>query len=112
MVFEPDFRHRSCRFNLALSGNTATMLCDFTQASDFLPEQEANCPSNMHPLNLMHSSLPGSGYDVKFVLLPVFHTRPGLSQPVGGGGGGMPVPVEPPVVEPPVVEPPVVLEPP
>src|SRR5579859_3819949 len=115
MVFEPDFRHRSCRFSLDLSGNTATMLCDMTQLSDLVPEQEANCPSNMHPLNLMHSSLPGSGYDVKFVLLPVFHTRPGLSHPVGGGGGGgggggLPVVVEPPVVEPPVVvEPPQVL---
>src|SRR5258708_26054221 len=42
----------------------------------------------MQPLNLMHSSLPGSGYEVKFVLFPVFQMRPGLSHPVGGGGGG------------------------
>src|SRR5438128_1698578 len=80
------------------------MLCDCTHAFDFTPEHEANWPSNMHPLNLMHSSLPGAGYDVKFVLLADFHTRPGVSQPVAPP----PVVVVPPpvVVLPPVVVPP------
>src|SRR6185436_16995106 len=50
----------------------------------------------MHPLNLMHSSLPGSGYDVKFVRLALRNVPP---PPV--------VVVEPPVV----VPPPVVVDP-
>jgi hypothetical protein len=59
----------------------------------------------MQPLNLMHSSLPGSGYEVKFVLLALFQTRPGLLHPVGLP----PVVLDPPVV---VLDPPVVVEPP
>jgi hypothetical protein len=30
----------------------------------------------------MHSALPGAGYEVKFVSLAVFHTSPGVLQPV------------------------------
>src|SRR4051812_12828504 len=57
------------------------MSCDETQASDFLPSHAENCPAHMQPLYLMHSSLPGSGYEVYQVLFAVFHMRPGVSQP-------------------------------
>jgi hypothetical protein len=46
---------------------TAMMLCDFTQLSGCFPETNANCPAHVQPLNSRHSSLPGSGYDSKFV---------------------------------------------
>src|ERR1700690_505787 len=76
MVFDPDFRHRSWCFSVAKSGNTETMLCDSTQVSGIVGPQPANMPSYRQPLYLMHSSLPGAGYEVNSVLFAVFQTRP------------------------------------
>jgi len=61
IIFDPDFRHRSWCFNVAKSGNTETMSCDWTQLRGMVGPQPANMPSYWQPLYLMHSSLPGSG---------------------------------------------------
>src|SRR5579864_2611303 len=42
-------------------------------------------PLYMHPLYVMHSVLPGAGYDSYTVMLPDFQVRPGIEpQPVVG----------------------------
>src|ERR1039457_344035 len=80
IVLEPDFRQTSWRCNVAKSGKTETMLCDWTQLSGMTGPHAENMPSYKHPLYLMHSSLPGSGYEVYSVLFAVFHTNPAAAQ--------------------------------
>jgi len=83
-----DLRHKSCSASAGMPfeatlrfGNTATMSRDATHDSGFtqLPHSE-NSPSYRHPLSWMHSGLPGSGYEVKYVFLALRHVNPGLVQ--------------------------------
>src|SRR5688572_22880036 len=73
IVLVPDLMQMLC-FAMLPSGKKAAMLWELTQASDLVPQTE-NCPAHWQPLYLMHSSLPGSGYEVYQVLLAVFQTR-------------------------------------
>src|SRR4051812_22250497 len=72
------------------------MLWAATHDFDCVPLTKANWPAHMHPLNWMHSALPGSGYEVKKVRLALRQVRPPVDPPV---------PLEPPV--PPPLLPPV-----
>src|SRR6185369_13656766 len=62
------------------------MLCFETQSSGLVPSQNENWPAHIQPLYLMHSSLPGSGYDSKLVLFADFQVSPAAlhgSPPLG-----------------------------
>src|SRR5688572_27561647 len=50
------------------------MLLSRTHSYDCWPSSPAKCPAYSQPLKSMHSELPSSGYDSKFVRLALFQS--------------------------------------